>query len=1242
MSSETILPPQSSPDATVTPPPTESEVVIERQIGRTCRRVKGVDLVEGVMLLTIGTLGYLFLVAILDHWLLTGGLGAWSRWLFWLVLVTVAVAFFVYRLLPPLVKRIHPLYAASTIEQSQPTLKNSLINFLMLRGHTRDVAPVVYRAMEQRAATDLAKVELDAAVDETRAIRMGYVLAAVFAICCLYLVLSPKNPLRSAARVLLPWASIEAPTRVTIHNVEPGDGIGQYGDFVTIQAEVAGLRNGEQAMVIYSTEDGQTANQAVPMTQAEGDYRSQCRLPPDSAGMQQDLTYQIVAGDCRTRRYHLVAQIAPVIVVDKISYHFPAYTGLANQTIEHQGDLRAIEGTEVTIHATTNTEIKPNSAEIDLGCTGRQGRRMTVEDRTVTGHFTMRLNPNDPAAAEYDSYQLRFAEPQGRENTHPIRHRVEVIRDLPPEVQLLEPKQQEVSLPVNDRLNIQVRAADPDFGLRRVTLRAQQGDKSLPIAPLLDQRATERAKQGEFTGTYAFEPTRLGLKPGDLVEYWAEAEDNKEPSPNRTASEKRRIAIVAPTKNPSASEQPKENEPPRDQGKSSQDKKRSDAGKSNDTNGKDQNGTKNNESQNLENKTGTGDGDKNRDQKPEQKDQPNQDPSSKDQPKQDPSQPKNEQKQNQPGESSKSGEQSGSSSDQSKQNDQQPSQSKDQQSGGSSDGQQQGNKGDAKPNEKIDPNTDPGGAMQEILKDREAQKPSGDASPKESQGDKQSSGDKSQDKPSQGEKSEGSQGNKDQRNAQQPSGEKQQGQPQQGQKPGEKDQKTQPQPGSDQPQQGEKGESSKEGKAGDNKADSQQPGDKGGASKDANEKGSEGKQQGKSDQKPSGSEQSSGKPGDQESTGQKGDKNGSAADKEKGKPTGEEKANAKTHEDAQPGERKKSDATKNDQTGTDQKPPEDMTGGKQSGNAEGGKDQSGSSADKATQHKKTDKKPEGGKQGEAAADDQNRSAPKSDQPSSSGKPGEKTGTDAANQQGKPAPDNKKPDGTTADKPEGVGKDGEPSDSEDAAKADGSSAPKDASGKPGKEKPSESKSPEKTAHDKASQEGKPGGTPSGESGQKPGEKPSGGSPTGGGQSKDGTNVPPPENADNAADEANLQYTKRQTELALEHLRDQLAKEKPGLLEKLGWTKEDAQRFLNRWEAMQRAAAQKGPEGEAARKQLSEALKSLGLRPHGTELRRGGVQREGSQNLHDAGRFAPPPDWADQFREYTRGVAGGKQK
>jgi hypothetical protein len=177
-------------------------------------------------------------------------------------------------------------------------------------------------------------------------------------------------------------------------------------------------------------------------------------------------------------------------------------------------------------------------------------------------------------------------------------------------------------------------------------------------------------------------------------------------------------------------------------------------------------------------------------------------------------------------------------------------------------------------------------------------------------------------------------------------------------------------------------------------------------------------------------------------------------------------------------------------------------------------------------------------------------------------------------------------------------------------------------------------------------------PSGQqpSGQQPsGQQPSGktgvsssGTPGGGVPGKT-SDAAPPEAVESPADQANLDYARRQTTLALEYLRDQLAKEKPEVLQRLGWTKDDARRFLDRWQQMQQSAAQKGEEGKAAQKQLDEALRSLGLRPRGTQLQHGGVTADNKpQNLRDAGRFAPPPDWAEQFREYTRGVADSERK
>ena len=130
------------------------------------------------MLLAAASLLFFLAVAVLDHWVFQHGLSFIAR-LGLFALWVAGAGVFVWRfLVPPLANRINPVFAAQTIEQGRPTLKNSLINFLLLRSHPQDVAPVVYRAMEHRAAADLLKVPVDHAVDRGRIVHLACVLAA--------------------------------------------------------------------------------------------------------------------------------------------------------------------------------------------------------------------------------------------------------------------------------------------------------------------------------------------------------------------------------------------------------------------------------------------------------------------------------------------------------------------------------------------------------------------------------------------------------------------------------------------------------------------------------------------------------------------------------------------------------------------------------------------------------------------------------------------------------------------------------------------------------------------------------------------------------------------------------------------------------------------------------------------------------------------------------------------------------
>ncbi|HTN74892.1 MAG TPA: hypothetical protein VL096_06580, partial [Pirellulaceae bacterium] len=276
---------------------------IERQLDTTRRQVKLVELSAACVTLGVGLMAYLFLMALVDHWLLP--LGFWGRLAALATLIGGAAWYLVAVVWPLLRNSINPAYAARAIEQSTPTLKNSLINFLMLRADRGGVHDVVYEAVEARAASDLSQVPLDTVVDYSRLIKVGYVLAGVFAICAAYKILSPKDPLQTIARVAVPWADIDRPSRVQIEDVTPGDTEQTFGDTLTIRATIRGLRTTDRVQVVYSTADGQTTNQTVPMTVDDSGLVHSARLPADGQGVQQNLTYHLEAGDAVTRDFQM-------------------------------------------------------------------------------------------------------------------------------------------------------------------------------------------------------------------------------------------------------------------------------------------------------------------------------------------------------------------------------------------------------------------------------------------------------------------------------------------------------------------------------------------------------------------------------------------------------------------------------------------------------------------------------------------------------------------------------------------------------------------------------------------------------------------------------------------------------------------------------------------------------------------------------------------------------------------------
>ncbi len=90
------------------------------------------------------------------------------------------------------------------------------------------------------------------------------------------------------------------------------------------------------------------------------------------------------------------------------------------------------------------------------------------------------------------------------------------------------------------------------------------------------------------------------------------------------------------------------------------------------------------------------------------------------------------------------------------------------------------------------------------------------------------------------------------------------------------------------------------------------------------------------------------------------------------------------------------------------------------------------------------------------------------------------------------------------------------------------------------------------------------------------------------------------------------------MILNKLNDEKYDPDPKLLENMGWTQEDMNQFLKRWQEMRRSAESGDIQAQA---RYEKALKKLGLRPN-QDLRRVGQNQDKIQGLNEDGAVVKP--------------------
>ncbi|MEE2936059.1 MAG: circumsporozoite protein- membrane associated protein, partial [Planctomycetota bacterium] len=513
---------RSKPAVTVN----RTDDLIEQRITEACRALWWAEMVRNCLRLVLGAMAWTLVWLVVDQWIYSPGMG--SRVVVWIMTVAFACWYTRNKILPLLRSRIHPEYAARSLERDLPDLRQSLTSYVTLREQPA-AAGLRSRVVRSIGAATAGRLKTydELPTEATGTLRWWIAAAAGFAVLVAYNAISPKNSFQSAARLAAPLAAIDAPRRVSIRNVLPGDTDAIAGRAVAVSAVIDGLKTSETPICRWRlpSEDREAA---MRWDEADRRFHGEIDVPYSVSG---DVPYTIIGGDAQAGPFYLKVEDLPAVALQSVQYTPPAYTAQKPHATS-SGVITALDGTEVTITATTNRPIAKAKIEFNPRLLGDRmqatagATEMSVDEAgtKLTVRFVLRSAHGRSAAVEPDSYRIEVSDQAGQTNPEPIVYPIRVIADLPPEVAITLPFQSPTEVAIDAQQIIEVHASDPDFGLRSVGLEIRSGIDTIATPVLWKDPSGGRGNQ---VVEFAFRPSRYDLRIGDEVQVVAVAIDNR-------------------------------------------------------------------------------------------------------------------------------------------------------------------------------------------------------------------------------------------------------------------------------------------------------------------------------------------------------------------------------------------------------------------------------------------------------------------------------------------------------------------------------------------------------------------------------------------------------------------------------------------------------------------------------------------------------------------------------------------
>ena len=319
----------------------------------------------------------------------------------------------------------------------------------------------------------------------------GCVLAALVG----FLILAPQSG-TALLRTLAPWSE----ARFTHLVVEPAGGEFPVGHSLTLTHRLSGRIPQSVEYQWRSEGDADWLRLSVPVLSNAVAFQT---LTVTTSG-----TFRIRAGDTLSPIYSLVAYVPPEVARLSVRLISPAYSGLP-ELRQSSPPITALRGSRALFELAGNVAL------------GQAELRLTNGTVIALKAAGSNLWHGELSVSSDSEYSIFIADTRGRPSlANATRHPIRALPDLPPKVDITEPGE-DIRADPDEIIPLKVSASD-DFGLDSITL-------VYHVLGGPEQRLEVRdrnLKDGQTLGAVVLRLGSLGLKPYDVVSYYAEARDN--------------------------------------------------------------------------------------------------------------------------------------------------------------------------------------------------------------------------------------------------------------------------------------------------------------------------------------------------------------------------------------------------------------------------------------------------------------------------------------------------------------------------------------------------------------------------------------------------------------------------------------------------------------------------------------------------------------------------------------------